>query len=153
MDCQLSCGSQFVMSAMKQCRWWSIGVLCHVVYLVIQECTGRIYCLHLQPWRWRQYVPLKHWQTAKIQHRTRTQKTTNYIHSALKISNPTYIQHIRPTGWSTLYMWTKPISDGNERLMARQEWSIKHKLENILREGLQVLVQVKWGKGQRQYFD
>jgi hypothetical protein len=37
----------------------------------------------IQAWRWRQYVPPKHWYTARRPHDAATQKTTIYIEHIL----------------------------------------------------------------------
>jgi hypothetical protein len=43
----------------------------------------------VQPWRWKQYVPPKRWYTTTILHGAETQKTTNFIFTAVITSNLT----------------------------------------------------------------
>jgi hypothetical protein len=40
---------------------------------------GEIYCYHLLPWRYRQYIPPKRWYQPTRLHGVITQKTTAWI--------------------------------------------------------------------------
>jgi hypothetical protein len=47
--------------------------------------------LILRPWRWRQYVPLKHWLTFNGLHGVISQKIVLFITTAMITSNPTQL--------------------------------------------------------------
>jgi hypothetical protein len=44
------------------------------------ESFGETYCLHLQPWRWRQYVSPERWHLPTSLHGVRTQKNSIIIY-------------------------------------------------------------------------
>jgi hypothetical protein len=43
------------------------------------------------PWWWRQQGPLKRWQTSTRLHGAKTQKTSIFIFTAVRTSNPSYL--------------------------------------------------------------
>jgi hypothetical protein len=50
---------------------------------------GEKYCLHLKPWRWRQYIPPKRWHLPTSLHGSKTHKKIIIILTAMKSTNIT----------------------------------------------------------------
>jgi CBS domain containing-hemolysin-like protein len=54
----------------------------------VHQCSGETYHLHLQPWRWRQYVSRKHWYLPMSLHGVTTQNII--IFTTARTSNLTF---------------------------------------------------------------
>jgi hypothetical protein len=57
--------------------------LCITQLTALQHVWGT-YCLHLQPWKWRQYIPLKRWYLPTSPHGVTTQKNKADVFTAVK---------------------------------------------------------------------
>jgi hypothetical protein len=72
----------------------------------VAEFTACFYCflawITLWPWRWRTYVPLKHWALCKLYGVT-TQMTTVFILATMRTSNPTLEKYFKK-----VYNWALP---------------------------------------------
>jgi hypothetical protein len=58
------------------------------------QCFGETYCLHLQDWGWRQYVPPKRWYLPTSPHGISTQKNNIDIFTAVRTSNLAQVREI-----------------------------------------------------------